>query len=77
MRVILTSAEFDLLLTLCRNPRKVFTREELKATSTTDRSVDILISRLRQKIEADPRNPVLIQTVRSMGYNFTVKVSIQ
>lgn len=76
VRVILTSAEFDLLLTLCRNPGKVFTREELKATSTTDRSVDILISRLRQKIEADPRNPVLIQTVRSMGYAFTVKVSI-
>lgn len=77
VRVILTSAEFDLLLTLCRNPGKVFSRDELKAASTTDRSVDILISRLRQKIEADPRDPALIQTVRSMGYTFTAKVSVQ
>jgi two-component system OmpR family response regulator len=77
VRVILTSAEFDLLLTLCRNPGKVFSRDELKAASTSDRSVDILISRLRQKIEADPRDPALIQTVRSMGYTFTVKVSVQ
>jgi two-component system, OmpR family, response regulator len=77
VRVILTSAEFDLLLTLCRNPGKVFSRDELKAASTTDRSVDILISRLRQKIEADPRDPALLQTVRSMGYTFTAKVSVQ
>ena len=77
VRVILTSAEFDLLLTLCRNPGKVFSRDELKAASTTERSVDILISRLRQKIENDPRDPALIQTVRSMGYAFTAKVSIQ
>ncbi|BDV38343.1 response regulator [Methylocystis bryophila] len=77
VRVILTSAEFELLLTFCRNPGKVFSRDELKSASTTDRSVDILISRLRQKIEADPRDPALIQTVRSMGYTFTAKVSAQ
>lgn len=77
VRVILTSAEFDLLLTLCRNPGKVFSRDELKAASTTVRSVDILVSRLRQKIEIDPRDPALIQTVRSMGYTFTAKVSVQ
>jgi two-component system OmpR family response regulator len=76
VRVILTSAEFDLLLTLCRNPGKVFSRDELKAASTTERSVDILVSRLRQKIEDDPREPALIQTVRSMGYMFTAKVSV-
>ncbi|MCQ4189136.1 response regulator [Methylocystis suflitae] len=75
VRVILTSAEFDLLLTLCRNPGKIFARDELKAASTTERSVDILISRLRQKIENDPRDPTLIQTIRSMGYTFTAKVS--
>ncbi|MGJ0507592.1 MAG: response regulator [Methylocystis sp.] len=77
VRVILTSAEFDLLLTLCHNPGKVFVRDELKAASTTDRSVDILISRLRQKVEADPRDPALIQTVRSMGYTFTAKVGVE
>ncbi len=77
IRVILTSAEFDLLLTFCRNPGKVFSRDELKATSTTERSVDILISRLRQKIENDPRDPAHIQTVRSIGYTFTAKVSVK
>lgn len=77
VRVILTSAEFDLLLTFCRNPGKVFSRDELKAASTTERSVDILISRLRQKIEKDPRDPAYIQTVRSIGYAFTAKVSVQ
>jgi two-component system OmpR family response regulator len=77
VRVILTSAEFDLLLTFCRNPGKVFSRDELKAASTSERSVDILISRLRQKIENDPRDPAHIQTVRSIGYTFTAKVSIQ
>ncbi|MBG0809950.1 response regulator [Methylosinus sp. H3A] len=77
VRVILTSAEFELLLTFCRRPGKVFSREELKAASATDRSVDILISRLRQKIEDDPRDPALIQTVRSFGYTFTAKVSVQ
>jgi len=74
-RVILTGAEFDILCTFCRAPGKVFSRDELKATSTTDRSVDILISRLRQKIETDPRDPALIQTVRSVGYAFTAAVS--
>lgn len=77
VRVILTSAEIELLLTFCRHPGKVFSREELKAASATDRSVDILISRLRQKIEADPRDPALIQTVRSLGYTFTAKVSAE
>ncbi|WP_292532738.1 response regulator [Methylocystis sp.] len=77
VRVILTSAEFDLLLTFSRNPGKVFSRDELKAASTSERSVDILISRLRQKIENDPRDPAHIQTVRSIGYTFTAKVSIQ
>jgi two-component system OmpR family response regulator len=77
VRVILTSAEFDLLLMFCRNPGKVFSRDELKAASTTERSVDILISRLRQKIENDPRDPAHIQTVRSLGYTFTAKVSVQ
>ncbi|HEY8126735.1 MAG TPA: response regulator [Methylocystis sp.] len=77
VRVILTSAEFDLLLTLCRDPGKVFSRDELKVASTTERSVDILISRLRQKIEDDPRDPTLIQTIRSMGYTFTAKVRVQ
>jgi two-component system OmpR family response regulator len=39
-----------------------------------DRSIDIQVSRLRRKIEEDPKDPVLIQTVRSGGYIFATEV---
>lgn len=79
-RVAVTTTEFDLLLAFCRNPGRVITREELLSLTHTglagpiERSVDVHISRLRQKIEADPRNPVLLQTVRLGGYMFTASV---
>ncbi|MFP5077978.1 response regulator transcription factor [Rhizobium sp. YIM 134829] len=79
-RVALTTTEFDLLLAFCRNPSRVITREELLSLTHTglagpiERSIDVHISRLRQKIEEDPRNPVLLQTVRLGGYVFTAKV---
>jgi len=79
-RVAVTTTEFDLLLAFCRNPGRVITREELLSLTHTglagpiERSVDVHISRLRQKIEADPRNPVLLQTVRLGGYMFTANV---
>lgn len=79
-RVAVTTTEFDLLLAFCRNPGRIITREELLSLTHTglagpiERSVDVHISRLRQKIEADPRNPVLLQTVRLGGYVFTATV---
>jgi two-component system, OmpR family, response regulator len=79
-RVAVTTTEFDLLLAFCRNPGRVITREELLSLTHTglagpiERSVDVHISRLRQKIEADPKNPVLLQTVRLGGYMFTASV---
>jgi two-component system OmpR family response regulator len=79
-RIAVTTTEFDLLLAFCRNPARVITREELLSLTHTglagpiERSVDVHISRLRQKIEADPRNPVLLQTVRLGGYMFTASV---
>jgi two-component system OmpR family response regulator len=79
-RVAVTTTEFDLLLAFCRNPGRVITREELLSLTHTglagpiERSVDVHISRLRQKIEADPKNPVLLQTVRLGGYMFTANV---
>lgn len=79
-RVALTTTEFDLLLAFCRNPGRVITREELLSLTHTglagpiERSVDVHISRLRQKIENDPREPVLLQTVRLGGYMFTATV---
>ncbi|WP_245480510.1 response regulator transcription factor [Neorhizobium sp. NCHU2750] len=79
-RVAVTTTEFDLLLAFCRNPGRVITREELLSLTHTglagpiERSVDVHISRLRQKIEPDPRNPILLQTVRLGGYMFTASV---
>lgn len=81
IKVAMTGAEFDLLHALCENPNRILTREQLinmthgPVTGPFERSIDVLISRLRQKIEADPKKPTLIQTVRSEGYMFAVKVS--
>lgn len=81
VQVAMTGAEFDLLHALCENPNRILTREQLinmthgRATGPFERSIDVLISRLRQKIEADAKKPVLIQTVRSEGYVFAAKVA--
>ncbi len=80
-RVALTGAEFALLLTFCQRPRRVLSRDQLidltqgRASGPFDRSIDVLISRLRQKMEKDPRQPVLFQTIRSGGYMFSPQVS--
>jgi len=79
-RVALTTTEFDLLLAFCRNPGRIITREELLSLTHSglagpiERSIDVHISRLRQKIEADPREPAMLQTVRLGGYTFTATV---
>jgi two-component system OmpR family response regulator len=81
IRVPLTGAEFDLLVAFCEHPNRVLTRDQLldltrgKASLPFDRSVDIQVSRLRRKIESDPRDPSLIQTVRAGGYIFTAEVA--
>jgi DNA-binding response OmpR family regulator len=72
----LTSAEFELLGLLVRNRGRVLTRERiLEATrgldwEAFDRSIDVLVSRLRQKLGDDPRRPAFIKTVRGLGYRF-------
>ncbi len=74
--VVLTLSEFEILLKLARSPRRVFTRQELmdhlwKGTFYGDlRSVDVHVRHLRQKVERDAANPVLIRTVRGVGYAF-------
>ncbi|HOV03856.1 MAG TPA: response regulator transcription factor, partial [Kaistiaceae bacterium] len=79
-RIALTGAEFDLLLVLCEHPGRVLSREQIvdltqgRQTGPFERSVDVLISRLRQKIERNPRDPDFIQTVRSSGYLFAPEV---
>jgi two-component system OmpR family response regulator len=80
VRIALTSVEFDLLLAFCRNPGRVLAREQLielihgGVASPIERSIDVHISRIRQKIEADPRDPAIIKTVRLGGYVFTPAV---
>ncbi len=70
----LTTAEFVLLRVLAERAGRVLTREQLldltkgSAEEAFDRSIDAHISRLRQKLEEDPRHPRLLKTVRGAGY---------
>jgi two-component system, OmpR family, response regulator len=81
--VFLTSGEFDLLLAFVEHPQRVLTRDQLldsRGLSPTydepyDRAIDVLVSRLRRKLEDDPRNPSVIRTIRNGGYMFTLKVT--
>jgi DNA-binding response OmpR family regulator len=72
----LTPHEFDVLYLLASHPGIVFTREKLlervwtNDTHVTERSVDTLVKRVRQKIEADTRDPQLVLTVWGTGYKF-------
>jgi len=72
----LTATEFKLLLELARRPKQVFTRELLLELVWNydylgdSRLVDAAVQRLRAKIEADPKEPKLIRTVRGVGYRF-------
>ncbi|MDJ0948974.1 MAG: response regulator [Alphaproteobacteria bacterium] len=80
VKVDLTAGEFELLLAFAEHPQRVLSRDQLldltkgREAAPFDRSVDVQLSRLRRKIEADPKDPQLIKTVRSGGYIFTPKV---
>ena len=78
--VDVTGGEFDLLLAFVARPQRSLTRDQLldlakgRSSAAFDRSIDVQISRLRRKIEADPREPEIIKTIRSGGYVFTSQV---
>lgn len=78
--VALTPHEFQLLSTLVRHGNRVLTREAIlelvagRNWSPDDRSVDVLVGKLRKKIETDPQTPHLIDTVRGVGYKLATKV---
>lgn len=80
VEISLTSTEFDVLLAFCMKPQQILSRSELLALThvgiagPVERSVDVHISRVRQKIEQNPHEPVLIKTVRMGGYIFTPRV---
>jgi len=72
----LTATEFRLLEFLMSRPGVVFSREQLlnavwgQDRAITDRAVDVYVLRLRQKVERDPANPIMIHSVRGFGYTF-------
>lgn len=78
--VPLSTAEFLLLSAFLQHPKMVLTRDQLldltrgRAASVFDRSIDNQVSRLRRKIEADPKKPELIKTVWGGGYSFAAEV---
>ena len=75
-KLSLTTAEFELLTLLVRNAGRVMSRDRIMEETrgvdwaAFDRSVDILVSRLRQKLGDDPKEPAMIRTVRGAGYLF-------
>lgn len=72
----LTTSEYKLLYTLMASPGRVFSRTELlrkfyeQEEAVIERVIDVHINKLRQKIEVDPSNPTIIETVRGFGYCF-------
>lgn len=76
----LSAGEFDLLRAFVEHPRRVLSRDQLldlargRQAIPFDRSIDIQVSRLRRKLDDDPKEPQLIKTVRGGGYLFTPEV---
>lgn len=77
--IALTTHEFGLLRALAENAGRVLMREHLlvlsrgNAEDAFDRSIDVHISRLRQKLGDDPKNPRLVKTVRGLGYMLAIE----
>ena len=63
-------SEKKVLIEMIANPGTTYSREEMGKISgiTQERSIDVMITRLRQKIEVDPKNPKYLQTIRGSGY---------
>ncbi|WP_068081492.1 response regulator [Polycladidibacter stylochi] len=80
VQVPLSSGEYQLLLTLLKRPGIVLSRDQLldltsgRSPAVFDRSIDNQISRLRRKVERNPKDPKLIVTVWGGGYTFAAKV---
>lgn len=78
--VPLTQGEYALLLALMQHSRRVLNREQLlelthsESMDVFDRTIDVLIMRLRRKIERNPHQPALIKTIRGLGYVFAADV---
>ena len=66
----INAAEKKILMEMLSNPGKTYTRNKIGELSgiNQERSIDVMITRLRQKIEIDPKNPKYLQTIRGSGY---------
>lgn len=79
-KVPLTTAEYSLLSTFVKRPNHVLNRDQLLSAVNNrewepyDRSIDVLVMRLRRKLEGNATEPQLIKTVRGAGYIFTARV---
>lgn len=78
--VAVTGHEFQLLVSMLARPQRALTRKEIldlvfgRDWLPNDRSIDVLVAKLRRKLEDDPRHPQVIKTVRGVGYKFTAPV---
>ena len=83
MVVALSGAEYRLLRVFLDHPQRVLTRDQLlnltqgRDAELFERSIDLLVSRVRQRLNEDARTPDYIKTVRSEGYVFTMPVTIK
>ena len=79
--VDLSSGEYDMLLAFCEHPQRVLTRDQLldlarnRVSDSIDRSVDVMVSRLRRKVEPTDDSPAIIKTIRGAGYMFIPAVT--
>lgn len=77
IEITLSAGEFSLLSTFISRPKRILSRDQLlellhnRTPGPFDRSIDIQVSRLRQKLETDPKKPQIIKTVRGGGYIFS------
>lgn len=78
--VALSTGEYDLLLAFVTHPKRVLSRDQLldfargRDAAAFDRAIDVQVSRLRRKLDDDPKNPAIIHTVRGGGYLFAPSV---
>jgi two-component system OmpR family response regulator len=80
--VALTGGEFDLLTVFAQHPGRVLSRDFLlektrgREAAPFDRSIDVLVGRLRRKLEADPQQPQVLKSVRTAGYILVATVTM-
>jgi two-component system OmpR family response regulator len=81
--VVLSGAEFRLLKVFLEHPKRVLSRDQLlnltqgRDADPFERSIDLQVSRVRQKLDEDARDPQLIKTVRNEGYVLSAEVKIE